>query len=63
MVISMKMICLECGHSFDNLNSKECPICKNEKDEMLLKSIEINNYQMHKIGICHDEEIKKEVKR
>ena len=28
---------------------------------MLLKSIEINNYQMHIIGICDDEEIKKTV--
>lgn len=58
-----KMICLECGFSFNADENKECPICKTNDDKMLLKSIDFNKFQMHKLGICNDEEIRMEVKK
>ena len=57
------MICLECGFSFDASKNKECPICNTSDEKMLLKSIDFNKYQMHKLSICNDEEIRREVKK
>jgi rubrerythrin len=33
--------CLECGHIFELKDKLMCPICKNSKEELLLKTIEI----------------------
>ncbi|MBO5711555.1 MAG: hypothetical protein J6R47_01835, partial [Acholeplasmatales bacterium] len=33
--------CLECGHIFELKDELLCPICKNSKEELLLKTIEI----------------------
>ena len=57
-----RMICLECGYNFDFTKSKECPICKNDDEKYLLKSIELEEYPINKLGICDDEELRKAVK-
>ena len=33
--------CLECGKIFEAKDKLECPICKNNKEELILKTIEI----------------------
>jgi len=56
-----KMICLECGHSFNFDKSKECPICKNSNEKLLLKPIEVKDID-NKLGLG-DEKIKMSIKK
>ena len=58
----MKMICLECGYSFNYDENKECPICKSKDEDKMLRSIDFSDFHMHKIGICNQDELKMQVK-
>lgn len=57
-----KMICLSCGYSFDFSENKECPICKNSSDKLMIKPIEIEDFN-NGLGICDNEELKMNVKK
>lgn len=59
----MKMICLVCGNTFNSEESPDCPICKNDNMEMLLKSIIINECNIDKNEIICDENIKNEIEK